>query len=102
MLVGLLAVVVSSYSVLLGLFVFALFVMMDSLTVMVCRRLVVPRRTMVRFACGMFHCHDLRPFKEQTERRFSQLDLQKTRNQSDISSEHSQLIAVRRIRTASA
>lgn len=63
MLVGLLAVLLSSYGVFLGLFVFSLFVMVDSFAVMMCRRFVMPGRGMVRFACGMFHGHDLRRFK---------------------------------------
>src|SRR5579862_9693052 len=81
MLVGVLAVLVRRHSVLLGLFVFSLFVMMDSFAVMMCRRFVMPGGGMVVFACGMFHGNDLRPFKEQTEWRCSRRDLQKTHDQ---------------------
>jgi hypothetical protein len=76
MLVGVLAVLMRRHSVLFGLFVFSLFVMMDSFAVMMRRRFVMSGRRMVVFACGVFH--GLRPSKEQTEWRRLQRDLQKT------------------------
>jgi hypothetical protein len=64
MLVGLLGVLVGSlamrvrrHRVFFGLFVLSLFVMMDCLTVMVRRCLVMSGSSVMVFACGVFHGH---------------------------------------------
>jgi len=62
-------------------FVFSLFVMMNSFTVVMCRRLVVPGSFVAVLAGGIFEWHEMRPFEKEwvIDRRSSvQEDLQKT------------------------
>ena len=60
-----LTVFVSRNSMLLGFFVLSHFVVMDSFTVVVRRRLVMAGCIVVVLAGGMFHGHGMRPFKKK-------------------------------------
>jgi hypothetical protein len=57
MLVGNLAVPLRRHGVLLGLFVLSLFVVLNSLTVMVRRCFVMSGSRVMVFACRVFHWH---------------------------------------------
>lgn len=77
----LLTVFMSFNSMLLGLFVFSPFVMVNSFAVVMCRCLVMPSCVVVVLAGGMFHGHWMRPFvkRRANDRRSSkEEDLQKT------------------------
>jgi len=64
-LMGFLTVFISCYGMLFCLFVFSLFVMMNSFTVVMCRSLVMPGCMVVVLAGRMFHGHGVCPFDKK-------------------------------------
>ena len=64
MLMGSLTVFLSCNSMLLCLLVFSLFVVMNSFAVVMCRRFMVPCCFVVVLAGGVFHGHEVHPFKK--------------------------------------
>jgi hypothetical protein len=81
----LLTVFMSRNSMLLSFFVFSLFVMMNSFTVVVCRRLVMPGCIVMVLAGSMFHGHWMCPFENigaNDRRSFIQEDLQENADYS--------------------
>lgn len=77
----LLTVFMSFNSMLLCLFVFSPFVMVNSFAVVMCRCFVMPGCFVVVLAGGMFHGHWMRPFDKRSAndgRSSVEEDLQKT------------------------